>query len=488
MEAVSNTDNNHQCWECRRRRLVCDGLVPVCTRCRTSRIVCPGYADKKPLTWLAPGRVISRNHKPKTTSLSTGRKKKTSHKPPAQDTNKSFEKLDITRRLEVLDLRPEAWDIVEAAVYYNSYVYPDLKTHDLGSSLFIQPAQTTLGDIPLSFVHTLVSVALSHRIIQLSQGDTKLELVQPMSSSLYRHRGIAIRTIHELLGNEKTRREMPTLVSVYLFMIAVLQQSFTPRWRVHVDGFISLLNLNGSFLTMINESWLMRPCLMGLLITGIFANTTTSPTRQLHLTATKETLALIQEHYTEVYYPPVACPHPLLNEMVLINQLRSREPSTDTAQQGTEILTRIESFNPEEWASSHKTLQETWLLMAKIYHDATALFCILSLQSSGIFRETPELELARAKHARELFGLIEAGTSTPKVKRRMTWALVVAGIEAARAGREVQKYIGGCLRDVCRDQGLAATMVAKRALERFWDRGGTRWDECWEGEGYAFVL
>lgn len=208
-----------------------------------------------------------------------------------------------------------------------------------------------------------------------------------------------------------------------------------------------------------------------------------------------ETLVLIQDHYTEFFYPPVACPPALLNEIVLINQLRSHdEPSSaSAAQRATETLSRIESFDPEAWASSHETLQETWLLIAGLHRAATALFCILSLQSSGAFQqepEAPELELARAKHARELFGLLEAGFSTPRVKRRMTWALVVAGVEAARAGKGVQKYIGACLHEICRSQGLAATMVVKRALERFWNKGGEGgWDECWDGDdGYAFIL
>lgn len=131
METGTSTHNNHQCWECRRRRLICDGQVPVCTKCRTAGIVCPGYADKKPLTWLAPGRVVSRNRKPKTaTSLPTGRKKKTNDKSLAQDstraahttqshqdTNKSLYKLDLRLLPKVVDLRPKAWDIIEAAAY-----------------------------------------------------------------------------------------------------------------------------------------------------------------------------------------------------------------------------------------------------------------------------------------------------------------------------------------------------------------------------------
>jgi len=51
------------CWECRRRRLVCDSQRPKCGRCSASGIPCPGYDGVKParLRWLAPGRVISRN-------------------------------------------------------------------------------------------------------------------------------------------------------------------------------------------------------------------------------------------------------------------------------------------------------------------------------------------------------------------------------------------------------------------------------------------
>lgn len=56
-----------QCWECRRRRLVCDGGKPACVKCLTAGIACPGYADKKPLVWVANGEVLSRprGRKPK---------------------------------------------------------------------------------------------------------------------------------------------------------------------------------------------------------------------------------------------------------------------------------------------------------------------------------------------------------------------------------------------------------------------------------------
>ncbi|KAI0398047.1 fungal-specific transcription factor domain-containing protein [Xylariaceae sp. FL0594] len=47
------------CWECLRRRLVCDATQPVCNRCRAGGIVCPGYDEKQPLRWIQPGQVTA---------------------------------------------------------------------------------------------------------------------------------------------------------------------------------------------------------------------------------------------------------------------------------------------------------------------------------------------------------------------------------------------------------------------------------------------
>lgn len=60
--ADTDTPRRH-CWECLRRRLVCDSTRPVCSRCRTSGIVCPGYGEQQPLRWVKPGRVTARSRR-----------------------------------------------------------------------------------------------------------------------------------------------------------------------------------------------------------------------------------------------------------------------------------------------------------------------------------------------------------------------------------------------------------------------------------------
>ena len=52
-----------QCWECLKRRLVCDRNVPQCKKCGKAGKECPGYGDVKPLQWVAVRELASRRRK-----------------------------------------------------------------------------------------------------------------------------------------------------------------------------------------------------------------------------------------------------------------------------------------------------------------------------------------------------------------------------------------------------------------------------------------
>ncbi|KAH7409786.1 fungal-specific transcription factor domain-containing protein [Phaeosphaeria sp. MPI-PUGE-AT-0046c] len=52
-----------QCWECLKRRLVCDHTLPGCKKCQRAGKECPGYDEQKPLQWVQPGKVTSRRGK-----------------------------------------------------------------------------------------------------------------------------------------------------------------------------------------------------------------------------------------------------------------------------------------------------------------------------------------------------------------------------------------------------------------------------------------
>ncbi|KAI4943390.1 hypothetical protein J4E91_009299 [Alternaria rosae] len=64
-----------QCWECFKRRLVCDRTLPSCKKCTKTGKKCPGYNEQKPLQWVEPGIVTLRRKKkesrPTTSTIST---------------------------------------------------------------------------------------------------------------------------------------------------------------------------------------------------------------------------------------------------------------------------------------------------------------------------------------------------------------------------------------------------------------------------------
>lgn len=55
--------STRQCWECLKRRLVCDRTLPHCKKCTKTGKACPGYDEQKPLQWIEPGKVTSRRSK-----------------------------------------------------------------------------------------------------------------------------------------------------------------------------------------------------------------------------------------------------------------------------------------------------------------------------------------------------------------------------------------------------------------------------------------
>lgn len=51
---------SRQCWECHKRRLVCDYTMPHCKKCLKKGRECPGYDAQKPLQWVETGKITSR--------------------------------------------------------------------------------------------------------------------------------------------------------------------------------------------------------------------------------------------------------------------------------------------------------------------------------------------------------------------------------------------------------------------------------------------
>lgn len=258
MTKEARPDSSQWCWECQRRRIVCDNQRPVCNKCQSLGIVCPGYEDKKPLVWLAPGRVLSRPRKSKTRH---GTQKLVVQEAEKRSTRNERENEGSSRGIYPgyhVRVRTDASDIVEAAEYCklrvpssrqcpntsnsdtasvadNCQVYPDLISNQLAANPFVLPI-LNLHAIPSSMRHALVSIALGHRIhtLPLSSSPETSSLKKTWWLRLHHHRGVAIRILNEAISDEATSSTNETISCVLVFMIGEVRRYNCPS-RFHID-------------------------------------------------------------------------------------------------------------------------------------------------------------------------------------------------------------------------------------------------------------
>ena len=93
-------------------------------------IACPGYDDKKPLKWLAPGKVLSRTRQRKDLTASKDRAINSKDETDQGDNNQSLIRVE-RNNIEIithLELRSETCDIAQAAHYCKSPSHAALRT------------------------------------------------------------------------------------------------------------------------------------------------------------------------------------------------------------------------------------------------------------------------------------------------------------------------------------------------------------------------
>lgn len=129
--AASQPSPKRQCWECLRRRLVCDFTQPSCKKCIRAGVECPGYDEKKPLKWLEPGKVASKRRSPKNSQKGKNRASKepissgkTKSSTPGTTLvirdnrgSSSSEDTDGVEEIPRFDLKDETHDVVQAIHY-----------------------------------------------------------------------------------------------------------------------------------------------------------------------------------------------------------------------------------------------------------------------------------------------------------------------------------------------------------------------------------
>ncbi|KAF7561249.1 hypothetical protein G7046_g2875 [Stylonectria norvegica] len=475
------------CWECLRRRLVCDSTRPVCKGCSVAGVVCPGYDDVKPLRWLAPGRVVSRNHKPMWTPAAKPKKH------PYKTTSRR--KVEVVVDLPVhssvrgmvnprFQMRTDLCAAVEASEYFNTCIYQDLlPILDLGPNPHIyRILPIHLLRVPESPDHIRLSyicIILSHRMNRARSSAVSKALAE----TYYTYRGMAIRSLNSEISSEKKCRSDVLLAGVITFLLADAQQGALRNWRCHLEGAESLIALRGGIRVLAESDTLESPILCFVFM-AVMGNTT-SPASDLTMTAAhRDELDFLLERYGRGTFPFHMCPPSLFAEIIRINHLRKQATKLadprDLAQEAYQILSRINSFSSEQWAEPKPASKEDWTLLGNMHQTAVALYCISSLQSLSVLPLSSSLQNRRTTHGQHLHILLSEAVATPSIRRFVLWALVVLGMEAVDGGAAMRAFVESQLREMSCYLGTYVPLTARAAFLRFWASGKTSWDECFD--------
>ncbi|OLN96703.1 hypothetical protein CCHL11_02335 [Colletotrichum chlorophyti] len=431
------------CWECQRRRIVCDSALPFCGKCRAAGLVCPGYEDKKPLTWLAPGKVKTRTWKRKSPAARRSNDSGGSAESSGDDSKGPTVEKHVVRLFPGINLRSDTCDVIEATLYWNDQVYPTFASTQLMQSPWVVPVQyvSYLGQ---AVQHALVAMAIDHRMLRLSRMKNDPDIAE-VRLRLHQHRCIAVRALNEEIADQRSRVSDGTLASVVVFIIETM------------------------------------------------ANTTSPAHDQVSPITSYEMRDLISELFQTGYYPFFPCPLELFIHIIHINRLRSLAANPESAdnmhqiQTGAEaLLVCILEFSPEAWSETKEDSRSEFLTMGRLYQSAVVLYGISSLENLGAIPSTAGWKAVKAIHRSSLFALLEESAASPVLKSCTMWPLIVAGFEAKMGSSADRAFVTRRMVTESRELGVYLPLAARDILERFWSSGYTRWDECFD-KPYALV-
>lgn len=170
-------------------------------------------------------------------------------------------------------------------------------------------------------------------------------------------------------------------------------------------------------------------------------------------------------------FPSFPCPCFLFLEIARVNQLRL-SPVSHSSRVATEgILKRTSDFLPENWAASKDENEEKWLIIARVYKSAVAIYCIASLQNLSILSKTTKLENMRCAHATRLFQFLAKAFASSVLERCVVWPTVVAGMEAVHSSQATRSFIANQLFEMSGVMGRLHRWLLGRCFRGSGSRG-----------------
>ena len=260
-------DKKRKCWECRRRRLVCDLARPGCARCQSAGKSCPGYRLDKPLKWMQPPQEIRSRHAPRrqlefACSSGSTDSQEPDLDPHAPSTTSTTEGSVVPlegpddgicqgsteRAIFILDpcalkIQQELGEVFESVEYCrypppdlvfvviftvlgNTIVCPDLVATGKGGQAnpFFLPT-CIVSMLPRSAVLTLVSAAIGHRLLRSYAPPTSAPDRSALITKLHHHRGESIRALTADLAEQDKQLSDSTLAAVLALLLTEVGHS-----------------------------------------------------------------------------------------------------------------------------------------------------------------------------------------------------------------------------------------------------------------------
>lgn len=216
------------------------------------------------------------------------------------------------------------------------------------------------------------------------------------------------------------------------------------------------------------------------------ANTTSSLANQI-----SEATCLDPKEVYNLYkmsiYPPFLCPPSLFLDILYINRLRLRLPTTSVIYslpsiQVTvcDIMKHIHDFSATDWIeSSDFPNHDEFLLLAHIYQAALALYAFLTLPCMSKFHSRISCQDLRHIYRAQLFDKLRMAIGSPVRIHSIYWPVVVAGVVASSGTVEermlVEEHLNMGVNDPYSGSG---SLKALAILRRAWASGKTEWNDC----------
>ncbi|KAI0418931.1 hypothetical protein F5X98DRAFT_336721 [Xylaria grammica] len=417
------------CWECLRRRLVCDSVRPVCNRCRSSGLVCPGYEETQPLRWVKPGRVTARVRRRRQPKASTQANQNQNQKQKEQiKTNKSKKSQDEAEldadvieaniedrtsdssddelrskfgALSVLGIvQPETLDAImrydisceNFAGVQESYIY-NCEVYERSSPLTLLLREEERFKLPLAKIAQYLPAPIKglfilftlghqmHRLPHDAEENVRVKAQSALAFWTYQ----VVRTLNEDIAREGTQVGDGTITAVLMLMMADQQMHPSGRWRFHHKGLMQMLRLRGGVEKVWNERPHMHSGILTMIIGEVFANTTSPSHDQLVELTHPKNLDFLRSAWgdsvQDVYVGSI-CPPSLFSDVIRINHLRA------LATQGISYTSSSSSSSSSHSSSSAPSPSSCSEEDMPVYTDAQTLLDRILAFSPEIYAAT----------------------------------------------------------------------------------------------------